>query len=238
MPLRAALEHALTICGAAVGLLLCICPAALSTRCGRPHVPVEPGCSHCLCCMSRELRQVQVQSAFSQGSGHQPKGKVLRCCGSALTATGSTSELLLPVLPLLSFLTSRAVSSTSTGSEGFSASTCRRQAGCMGRLSALAGMCHSKLSPACTLTSSFTRLSWSDPPPEAFVFCISARASCTACCCCCGLSICERPDSCWAMVVFDFAASCSQCVGELSTHWETDHCHCWVLQLRPGFRDP
>lgn len=30
-----------------------------------------------------------------------------------------------------------------------------------------------------TFTSSFTRLSWRDPPPAAFVFCINARASCT-----------------------------------------------------------
>jgi len=44
------------------------------------------------------------------------------CCGF-LTGTGSTTELLLPVLPL-SFFTKTAVSSTSTGSAGFSASTC------------------------------------------------------------------------------------------------------------------
>lgn len=68
--------------------------------------------------------------SFAQKHVHTCTGKLskaLYCCG--LTGTGSTSKLLLPVLPL-SFLTRRAVSSTSTGSAGFSPSTCSDQVTC------------------------------------------------------------------------------------------------------------
>lgn len=107
------------VCMTAWSLLPC-----LSACCS----PVEPGCCYRLGCMSRQLQcrpaQQVCQSAETQGACSRCREQV-RICGT-LTGTGSTSEPLLPAAVLaLSFLTSRAVSSTSTWSAGFSASTCR-----------------------------------------------------------------------------------------------------------------